>query len=336
MRVFWLLVSLRLRELYRSRSALFFHTALPLLLVGVVGVVFLNGHPFERKRVVLLGEASQVRGELARFPEVKERPGKAPAGEPAALGLLRSREVAAVVAVRGGATEVIVGDRDALLGRGLVASLPGARLRIEPVPRWGFVHFLIPGLLMFSALVSGFFGMGYPMVRYRQSLFLKKLATTPLRRGTFIASQLAARTVLALLQAALMLAVARVAFHFPLPAGSVPLVVALLTLAILVFMAMGFVLACFLREETAMVDAINVSMTPFILLSEVFFPADELPGPLPWLSGALPSTQLVRLLRAVLLQGNQDLATLAPGVLVVVAWLVLCFAVSLSAFRWTD
>ena len=56
MRAFWLLVSLRLREIYRSRSALFFHTALPLLLTGVVGLVFLNGHPFERKRVVGLGE----------------------------------------------------------------------------------------------------------------------------------------------------------------------------------------------------------------------------------------------------------------------------------------
>lgn len=108
------------------------------------------------------------------------------------------------------------------------------------------------------------------------------------------------------------------------------------TLAILVFIALGLVLACFVRDEAAMVDAINVLMMPFALLSEVFFPADELPEPLPALAGLLPSTQLVRLLRAILLQGARDLEALGPGLLVVLAWLLLCAAVSLSAFRWTD
>lgn len=335
MRAFWLLVSLRLRELYRSRPALFFHVMLPLLLVGGVGIIFLNGHPFERKRVVLLGEVAELRAGLRLFSEIKERKNPPPTEEEA-LGLLRSREVAAVMSVRAGETEVIVGERDTLLGKGLVASLPRARLRVEATPRWGFVHYLIPGLMMFSSLLSGFFGMGYPMVRYRQSLFLKKLATTPLRRSTFIAAQLVARTILSLAQSALMLGVACLLFGFPLPLGALPWLLLLLTLSILVFMAMGFVLACFIVDESAMVDAINVTTMPFILLSEVFFPADELPGPLPMLAGALPSTQLVRLLRAVLLQGTRELEALGPGLLVVLAWLVGCFAVSLSAFRWND
>ncbi|MCU0659140.1 MAG: ABC transporter permease [Polyangiaceae bacterium] len=305
---------------------------MPLLLVGVVGLVFLRGHPFERKRIAVLRGGEGVAAALARMPEVKVRGATT---EQEALGLLRSREVVGVV--RGGpeGVEVIVGERDELLGRGMAAAA-GARWRAVAAPTEGFVHFLVPGLLMFSALVSGFFGIGYPMVRYRQGLFLKKLATTPLGRGTFLASQVLARTALALGQAALMLGVARAAFGFPLPWGALGWVTLVVTLAILVFMALGLVLACFVRDEAAMVDAINVLMMPFALLSEVFFPADELPGPLPALAGLLPSTQLVRLLRAILLQGARDLEALGPGLLVVLAWLLLCAAVSLSAFRWTD
>ena len=42
-------------------------------------------------------------------------------------------------------------------------------------------------------------------------------------------------------------------------------------------------------NDPAVVDAINVSTMPFVFLSEVFFPTDELPGPLPSLASALPS-----------------------------------------------
>lgn len=50
------------------------------------------------------------------------------------------------------------------------------------VPKWGYVHYLFPGLLTFSVLLAGLFGMGYGMVRFRATLLLKKLATTPLSR----------------------------------------------------------------------------------------------------------------------------------------------------------
>ncbi len=336
MRAFKLLVALRLREVFRSRSAQFFQTGLPILLVLGVGLVFLNGHPFERKRVAALDAGPAVAAVLAAYPELKARPGVL--SEQGALGLLRSREVAAVLAPAEGARapRVIVGQRDVLLGRGLLSLLPGATLQVEEVPRWGFVHYLLPGLLMFSSLISGFFGMGYPMVRYRQSLFLKKLATTPLRRGTFIASQLAARALLSLAQSALMLAVAHLAFGFPLPLTALPWAALLLSLSILVFMGLGFLMACFIHDEAAMVDAINTSTMPFIFLSEVFFPVDELPGPLPALASALPSTQMVRLLRQVLLQGHTEASSLLPGLAVVAAWLVGSFALSLAVFRWTD
>jgi ABC-2 type transport system permease protein len=370
-RAFWLLVSLRVAEVRRSGAGLFFYIVLPLMLMAVVGLVFMNGHPFERHRVALVGPASAVSGAsgaLARFGDLRlVRLEDAGRGARTARGMLKSRELNVVVVPdgigsgaapapgagagagagagdaapggegRGGALRVLVGSRDELLARGLVSVLPpGARVELVDVPRWGYVHFLFPGLLTFTALISGFFGMGYPMVRYRESLFLKKLATTPLPRSVFIASQMSARAALTLAQVAMMVVVARLAFGLPVELAALPWITALSTLGILVFMGMGFLLACFIKSESTMVDAINVVTMPFVFLSEIFFSADELPGPLPMIASALPSTQLVRLLRAVMLHGELRPEVLLPGVLIVAAWTVAMYGLSLALFRWHE
>lgn len=334
MRAFWLLVRLRLGETWRSGASAFFLIGLPLALMAVVSLVFAEGHPFERQRVALVGPAAALAPALEGRSELRLRPTR---GETEAMGALRSRMVSAVILADpdGGPPRVRVGPRSEVIGRGLVAMLPaGGRLDVVDLPRWGYVHYLFPGVITLTVLVSGFFGMGYPMVRYRQNLFLKKLSTTPLPRGVFVGSQLASRAVLTWGQAALMVGVAVAGLGLPLGAAGFAWLLGLVTLGILVFMGLGFALASFIETESAMVDAINVMTMPFVLLSEVFFSVENLPGPLPALAGALPSTQLVRLLRAVLLEGEGSFAALGPGLAVLVAWAVGSYALSLVAFRW--
>ncbi len=77
--------------------------------------------------------------------------------------------------------------------------------------------------------------MGYAMVRYRQSLFLKKLATTPLRRSTFIAAQLLGRSLLVLLQVALLVLCGALVFDLPLSGRAVVELFGLSLLGLLVF-----------------------------------------------------------------------------------------------------
>jgi ABC-type multidrug transport system permease subunit len=94
-------------------------------------------------------------------------------------------------------------------------------------------------------------------------------------------------------------------------------------------------LACVVKNESNILDAITVALTLLIFLSEVFFPVDDLPGPLPQLAGALPSTQLARLMRAVL-HGQASVEALAPGLGLLLAWGVASYGISLWAFRWID
>jgi ABC-type multidrug transport system permease subunit len=198
------------------------------------------------------------------------------------------------------------------------------------------MHYLFPGMLALAVVLTGLYGMGVTMVRYRATQLLKKLSTTPLPRSTFVAAQLTARTALVLAQTALMGLAAWLVFGLPLSPASFAWLLGLTALGLITFMGAGFALACVIRVDSNMQDVINTITGPLVLLSEIFFSADELPGPLPVLAAALPSTQLVRALRAVLLEGEVGAAVLAPGILVMLGWLVATFVVSVAVFRWND
>jgi ABC-type multidrug transport system permease subunit len=339
MSAFLVLVRLRVLDVLRSSASTAFVLLFPLALLLVVGLVFLRGHPFEVRHVATLdpGDPDVARC-AAALAEVAEVRVTAARDEAEALGRLRSSMASAVLrAAPGGGVDVLVGPRDTLFGRGLVAALPAAAtLRVTEVPRFGYVQYLFPGMLTFSIVLAGLFGMGYTMVHFRQNLFLKKLATTPLPRATFILANIAARLLLVLAQLTLLVLTAWLAFDVRFTPTSLCWLFAISLLGLLAFLGAGFALSCFIRNADVVVDAISAVNLPLTLLSEIFFPLDALPAPLAAVGEVLPSTAMVRLLREVLLHGVDDPARLAPGLLLIAGWAIATFAISLWAFRWHE
>lgn len=322
MRVFLLLVRMRVRDVTRKASSIVFLFGLPIVLLAVVSLVFLEGHPFERRHVVVVGDASVELPGVSIDREMSEKP---------AVARLESRMASAVLS----GNNVIVGERDTLFGRGIAASIPGTTIVVRTLPRLGYVRYLLPGLVTFSVVVAGLFGIGYAMLRYRESLFLKKLATTPLRRSTFVAAQIVARATLSVAQTILLLAVAIPVLGLSIPLGGWLWLVLLTTLGVLTFLGIGFAIATLVRNEGLLADVISAAMTPLVLLSEIFFPVEVLPGFLPAVASALPTTQMVRMVRMVLVNGSVAPASMMPGIANMTAWMVVTFAVAVWSFRWT-
>lgn len=322
-RAFAVLFRLRTLDVVRSGTTFVLFMALPLVLLGVVAIVFANGHPFERKEVLVVGHTDVT----LDSPEVR-------------VARVRDEDTARRrVAVRMASAyvshdTVVAGPRDVLFARGLANAIGRSNVETMDVPKWGYVHYLFPGLLTFSVLLAGLFGMGYAMVRYRATLLLKKLATTPLSKSTFVGAQLAARTVLVLVQLVAMVAVGRLAFDLPISVASAVWLVVVTVLGLAVFMGAGFALACAIKSESLIVDAINAASVPLVFFSEIFFPLSELPA---WLGAAcsrLPSTAMVRLTREIVLFGVTDVGLLAPGLLQLGAWAVVMYGVAIVLFKW--
>lgn len=341
MKALFFLVRMRFHDLVRNRSSAAFFFVFPIVLFVVTGGIFSNGHPFERRSVVVVGDetsskAHALLGVLASQPEVRVE--RATSRE-SALGRLRAHVASAVVVLGGDGDveEVLLSDREGLFGRGLVAVMhTDARTRTVRASRFGYVHYLFPGMLTFSVLLSGLFGMGHVMALYRQNRFLKKLATTPLPKSTFVLAQILARTALVVVQVAILLVAAVLTFDVPLDLAASAWLIAIATVGHIAFMGVGFVLACVIQSDEVIIDVISAINMPVVLLSELFFPLTELPRVMAVVGEVLPTTTMVRLTRLVVLEGAADQSALLAGTLVLVAWSLGTFALSLAVFRWHD
>jgi ABC-2 type transport system permease protein len=338
-RPFLVLVRLRLDAVRGDPKVAFVHFGLPLLLMLVTGMLFLKGHPFERRTLTIVtapGEPGResIAARLARFPDVRVA---SDASEDVARRKLATRIVSAILVLGPAGPALSVSSTDELFGRAIHALLPGpVSFTVVPVASSAYFGFLFPGLISWTIMIQGLYGMGYSLASYRRSRFLRKLSTTPLSKVSFVAAQIGSRTILAFGQTALMVLAAHLVLGLDLQPAAWPWLGLLIFAGLLVFMGVGFALASFIRNELNMQDTINAAGVVLVLVSDIFFPADELPDWLVGVAGALPSTQLVRLFRAVMLHGETAAAGLWPGLAMLAAWAIAAYAVSLAVFRWTD
>lgn len=336
MKALWALARLRIFDVLRSLSASLAFLGLPVIILLVLTLVFAKGHPFEERSLTLVGAGSAPALERAA-ERVAGRAGlriERATQLDEARNQLRARGTTGLLYVgEGGSLTLELGAKEELWGRGLQSLLPEAQLLPIELGSLGYVQFLFPGLLCSSVMFAGMFGMGYAMARYRRNQFLKKLATLPVSRATFVLAQILGRGSLALGQILLLLAAGWLVVGLRPSLSGMVAATLVGTLGLFVFSGIGFVLAALIETEAVVADVISGLTLPFTLFSGVFFPLDALPG---WLADAcrwLPSTLMLDAVRATLLYDTSLLALGAKlgGLLL---WGVLVFGLSVKLFRW--
>ena len=168
--------------------------------------------------------------------------------------------------------------------------------------------------------------------QHAQKKLLKRLVASPMPRWQYLASFLLSRILLLIIEVVVFLAFARIAFGVPFR-GSIAQLALLCLLTSLVFSALGLLIASRARTMEAASGLMNLVMLPMWILSGVFFSASRFPAVIQPFVKALPLTAANDALRANMLQGI-GIAHLTAPIAVLLAWLVIPFAVSLRIFRW--
>ena len=166
--------------------------------------------------------------------------------------------------------------------------------------------YMVPGILVQLVTIIGTMLTALNIVREKEIGTLEQLNVTPVRRGTFIAAKLIPLWLIAMLELAIGLLVARFVFDVPMR-GSVGLV--FLGAAIYLVAALGIGLWISTVAETqqqAMFVAFFVMMI-YLLMSGLFTPVRSMPQWAQWMAELNPVKHFIELTRAVLLKG----ATLA-------------------------
>ncbi len=220
-------------------------------------------------------------------------------------------------------------------------ALQAAAGRVNPIairdetvvaPGSRYVDFLVPGLMGMNLMGGGLWGIGFVLVDMRIKKLIKRLLGTPMRRPHFLLSIVGTRVVFFMPEAFFLLLVATLVFGVPIQ-GSIPGIVVVAFLGAMAFAGLGLLAASRAQRIESISGIMNLVMLPMWLCSGIFFSAERFPDWMQPFIQALPLTQLINALRAVILEG-QTLSEQASALVILSAWASISFLLALRWFRW--
>jgi ABC-2 type transport system permease protein len=197
-----------------------------------------------------------------------------------------------------------------------------------------YYDFLLPGLVAMGLMNASIGGMAVAISRFREQKILRRILATPLDPNRFLAAQVGARLVLAVVQAALILGVGVFVFGATIH-GNVVWLFVLAVIGNLIFLNIGFSIAGRARNPDAADGMANAIALPMLFLSGTFFPTDTLPEAVQTIVAILPLTPLLEAMRIVAVDGDPITAA-SSQILLLAGWVVVSFAIASRLFRFQE
>jgi ABC-2 type transport system permease protein len=189
------------------------------------------------------------------------------------------------------------------------------------------VDFLVPGVLALSVISSAMTSLGIATGFERHAGVLRRLGTTPLGRSGLLAAKCLALLGTVVVQLAAVVVVGYLlGWH---PSGGAAIAAGLVVLGVVVFAALGFLMAGRLRAETNLAAA-NGLFLVFLLLGGIVVSTSKLPKALASFSRALPAEPLATSLRDALQHGSVP----ARAIVTLLVWAVVGSVLAVATFRW--
>jgi ABC-2 type transport system permease protein len=192
--------------------------------------------------------------------------------------------------------------------------------------------FLLSGLLGFTMLSLGIFGLANSLPVEKKSGILRRLRATPLRASQLITATALQYLVVGLGSVGLMFVAGLVAFDFNMRGDYFNLIV-FSVLSIVLMFGFGLAIGGWAKNENQSAPLSNLVAFPLMFLSGVFFPRFLMPEWLQGITQYLPLSPIVDGLRYITTEGY-TLLQLGPQLLIIGAWIVAIYALAIKLFRW--
>ncbi len=352
--MFWALFLASVRMFVRNRAAVFFSLFLPLIIMLIFGV--LN---FEGTTTIQLGIVDEAKNEASQ-------------GLVTAIGKVESFEIttgdqaSTMAALKKGDLDLAViipaewgvdrnyptlkayaatsAQQNAQMGALILNSivlrsfagttdLPPTMVSVEQVTArdLGYIDFLVPGIVGMTVMQLGLFGVAFGFVHLKRTGALRRLFATPTSPAYFLGAQVASRLIIAFAQVVILFGIG---IWFGLQMfGDYLSLAAIVLLGSMIFLAVGFSVAGWAKNEDQAAPVANLISLPMMFLSGVFFPRDAMPPFLASITQFMPLTYVNEALRAVVNDGK-SLTALGPQLLGMGVWALITFALAVRLFKW--
>jgi ABC-2 type transport system permease protein len=204
-------------------------------------------------------------------------------------------------------------------GRGSVAPLVDADIRVWFNPDLESRDFMIPGILALVLLVVTTTLSSMAIVREKELGTLEQLNVTPLARWELIVGKLVPYAVLGMVDVLLVVGVAVWWFEVPLR-GSFALLLVMCLIYLLTALGLGLFVSTVSRtQQQAMMTTAFFFLVPMIFLSGFVFPIENMPEVIQPVTYLVPLRYFLVILRGIFLKGV-GMAVLWPDALALFGW----------------
>ncbi|HLU61674.1 MAG TPA: ABC transporter permease [Gammaproteobacteria bacterium] len=327
MKKFLAIFRARNREFLRDRSTVGWNIILPIVLVFGLGFIFSDTHrPMFKVGVVAAGDARDpfLETEYVQFIPVEDAD--------------RARQRVARhqldMLLELGETKRYWINPDSPRGYVLERMLPAQGYVREEIEgrEVRYVDWLVPGILGMNLMFSCLFGVGYVLVRYRKSGFLKRLNATPLSAFEFLAAQVGSRLWLTLLITIGVFLGTDIFLDYMMN-GSWLLLLFVTTLGAISMISLGLMMSARVASEELAGGLLNLVSWPMMILSGVWFSLEGAPVIVQWLSKLFPLTYMLDAARRIMIDGA-GLADVWLEIVVLAAMSAAFLALGAAMFRW--
>jgi ABC-2 type transport system permease protein len=192
--------------------------------------------------------------------------------------------------------------------------------------------YFVPGLMVLILTMVSALLTSIALTREKELGTMAQLVVTPLLPFEVVIGKLVPYVILALADGALVLLIGRWEFGVRI-SGSVALLAALSVLYIIVALSIGLLISAITaRQMHAMIAAVVITLMPTVILTGFVFPVASMPAALQVISGLLPATYFLRIVRAIILKGV-GIDMLWKPVAILGAQALICIAVAVRKFR---
>jgi len=196
-----------------------------------------------------------------------------------------------------------------------------------------YSDWVLPGILGMNMMFSCLFGVGYVIVRYRKSGYLKRLNATPLTAFEFVIAQVFSRLILIMSITSAVYVGAQYSIGFTMN-GSYLLLFFVTLLGALSMISLGLLVSARVSSEELAGGLLNLASWPMMVLSNVWFSIEGSPHYVQLLAECMPLTQLMNGVRAIMIDGA-TLSDIAYPCSILAFMTILFLGLASSSFKWT-
>ena len=316
-------------EYLRDRASFGWNLVFPVLIVFALAVVF-SGPP--RALFVVTAIGTESLPEIVKFPGVETIYDQ----QDKALDRLSRQQTDLAVKIVDGSLDYWVNGNSA---SGAILELLLKYTEDRPLQRGEtdgeairYVDWVVPGILGMNMMYSALWGVGYVVVRYRQSGYLRRLKATPLTKFEFLSAQVLSRLLVTLTASVIVFIGTNLMLDYKM-VGSIALLLLIALIGGLAMITLGLAIACRTESKEFADGLLNAITFPMLLLSGVWFSLDGSPEWVQMIAQVLPLTHVLEAARAVMLD-DAGLADIALNLGLLCGFCAVGMGVSIRLFRW--